>query len=510
MSAAMCLACLLFLLGGAWCSGDGNGDVVPNKEGTLVHQHARKLQEGENSTRIMNAGVFTPCRSDYDCVTYLGWGKCNVATGLCYLGSFGESCSVNANCQSNACSTFFKVCVQTGCSSSCLYNPATFCWEGFCYPQQPNGGLCRQNSDCSSNNCYNGVCGNTAPQLCGCPTCNVCPSGYYCSSTAYGTAGFCYLKLNVGTPCTSNNQCSSNWCSNGRCATAAPPQCSCPGCGGCPSNTYCDGTACRPKLNNGGYCFAGYQCQSNNCQGQFCAPATQQCGCVGCPLCPSHQYCSSGYQCINKLALGSTCSADSQCQSSYCHPTLRVCFNLGTPCSGPNAYCPAGQYCQSNPLSGFYCANKKQNGYDCGSNTECQSNYCHPTQRVCANNNVGTPCSGSNSYCPPGQYCQSGFAGWTCVPKKSNGVACYSGSECQSNYCHPTLRVCYSQSNGGGNTCSGWGGACPAGQYCLSGFAGWTCVPKKPLKSYCTAEFECLSQVCYLNKCEEVAIGRKI
>lgn len=542
---------------------------------TLVHANsfsahvARRLlapQPGTASTetQIYQGGTWIPCLQDSDCALYLGWGKCNNSTGACYRGRFGEGCKQNSDCLSNSCSTYYKVCVEAGCSATCSNNPSTFCWSGFCYPLQPLGGNCRSNSECTSSRCYYGTCSLVAPPSC-LDLVAPCAAGTYCSF------GFCYLKLPSGSPCTSSDQCLTHSCgSDGRCSDT-PPRCSCAddSCStACPFRTYCSSdNYCLPKGADGRPCSSNEACESNLCLNNWCAAQRPTC-----PPCLPSQYCDdSTLLCTPKRPTYAACTSGPQCQTTYCNTLLNLCTPPeGAPCSPQSTQplptqsstqgssprtatpfpqlqpaaqpCPRGQYCQAG-IAGWTCTLQKTSNAPCSSNTECQSNYCTPNLKLCTPPE-GLTCTPSlpsptlslpsatsvpsapqtlarstvsqsqsqfqsqQSPCPKGQYCQQWLPGsGSCALLKPAEQSCGGDSECQSAYCNVYFRVCTAPP---GATCfptplQSPVKTCPTGQYCAQSAYYYRCTLLKAAGEACSAHAECANQVCLFSKCSGAA-----
>lgn len=154
-------------------------------------------------------------------------------------------------------------------------DPAAY--PGFCTGNAKVGELCSIDS-----NCQNNACGRPSASTDATPVC--CPSG---AITLYGGYYYC-TKLSAGTSCYSDSMCASGLCEDGVCANLLPndavctssDQCANDNCGlhdaavdakyvCCNSNSsslynshrYCDG------LENGGTCFTDYMCKSGYCEG---------------------------------------------------------------------------------------------------------------------------------------------------------------------------------------------------------------------------------------------------
>lgn len=298
-----------------------------------------------------------------------------------------------------------------------------------------------------------------------------------------------------GAACNLNSDCLSGSCSTFyKVCVEAGCQAS---CYTNPLNTFCWAGFCYPKQSIGGRCRINSDCSNNKCYYGYCSYFSPPTCSVTWPSCPAGTYCG-----------------DVNFGSGYCYSQLPA----GTPCDTSNqcqtnycdytkkcalaATCPAcapSQYC--SPATNYQCVWKLADGASCTAVTasQCQSNFCNPTLNVCTKA-PGSPCYGpGSSICPQGQYCQLAFAGWTCALSKANDAPCASNSECQSNFCNTDLAVC---TTAPGNAC--WPSTfntCPRGQYCAWGWLSYQCTVLKSGGQYCAQDSECFTQYCLYNVC---------
>ena len=236
-----------------------------------------------------------------------------------------------------------------------------------------NGKACTSDDQCASKNCY---------------------EGKVCRTPNWGGSS----KLDVGESCTSDSQCSSKSCHDGYCISA--------------------GT----KTPNGEACTSNEQCESNNCyQGKVCR--------------------TPNWGGDSKLELGSVCSENDSCASNNC--VANVCNPAGVmdaktvngkactsndQCATSNCY--EGKVCRSVHWAGA--SNKVGNGEPCKTNDQCVSDNCYE----------GKVCRAPN---------------WSGNVKLEIGDACTSNDQCASNYCHNNS-FCEAKSNGGNGGSGGNGG----------------------------------------------------
>jgi hypothetical protein len=284
------------------------------------------------------------------------------------------------------------VCNGLGACVGCLSNPLAGCAAGdYCYnatcasctdgkidgdetdvgcggmscPKCLAGKMCKVNTDCTTNNCVDGLCCTTActdkcssctlPGLVG--TCTVVPTGET-TPACMGTS-FCDLDacdplgsmFPLGTPCNNSNY--------PMCATGA-----------------CGGGLC--KLPNGAPCARDIECESSLCSQNVCAKCTANAQCVSgtCNMTYSRCEQTEGLFCDNPIeCLGMNCTAAGVC--SLAHANGMVCTvsadctsqlckgNVCVACAGTTD-CPS--------CSGGVC--KAPSGAGCLQNSDCDSGQC--------------------------------------------------------------------------------------------------------------------------------------
>ncbi len=304
------------------------------------------------------------CSEDYDC----DGAKCDLSLFYCLPKTpNGQSCSLNSNCLSNNC--YNGVCCQDGkicctansqCSSgftcNSLYN---YCVESP-VTKKTNGQSCSSNSDCESGNCGNGVCCSSG-KIC-CKTNSECGLGARCGSTEY----YCIQTKMPGAACSSNLDCMTEYCNNGICCASGKTCCTansqCPSGQICGAYKYCVQTATK---SNGEYCDSNSQCQSGNCKNYVCCEAGKTC-CnfdATCSSLGSDYKCSSSYYCAQTASTpatysnGHACYSNSECSSGNCKNN--ICCASAKTCCAFNSECSSlgdNYECSS---SSFYCILKQ-------------------------------------------------------------------------------------------------------------------------------------------------------
>lgn len=269
-----------------------------------------------------------------------GTAVCN-GNGTC-VSPNGAACSINANCQSGFCVDGF--CCDTTCNGSCQacsaqkkgsgangvcgfvvsgQDPDNECQSaavcngaGACI--FPDGTTCSVGSTCTSGNCVDGVCCNTA-----------------CTGTCQG--------CNVGRTGSANGFCTNI-------TAGVDPDNECPG------DAFCTAGACVAP--NGTTCSVGANCSSGNCVDGVCCNSACTGTCQACSAakkgggtdgscgqvspdtdpdneCPGTAVCSSAGVCRNQN--GTLCATASECLSGNC--VDGVCCN--TLCSATCLACTA-------------------------------------------------------------------------------------------------------------------------------------------------------------------------
>jgi hypothetical protein len=299
------------------------------------------------------------------------------------------------------------------------------------------GGSCSSPSQCSSGNCVDGVCCNTA---CSGP-CDIC--------TALGANpdGICSFLPEGSTPtgCTAPRACSG---ASAACAS------SCGGDADCAAGYYCNaahscvaqkttGNACNPTAGNDCTADGCRVCTSGNCVDGFCCDT----GCTQpCDVCAASMGATANGTCSTaKLGLNTaTCVAPYACNGAGA--------SCPTSCSSDNdcaltAYCGNDSLCHASkgPASGCNAAG----GADCkvAGCRVCTSGNC--VDGYCCNN----ACSGQCGRCDA-----AGTQG-TCTPLADGATPEAPG--CNGLLCDGSVTGCPS-------TCVG-DGDCAATHYCSSG-----------------------------------------
>lgn len=385
------------------------------------------------------------CSSDNKCLS----GHCSATSsfdpcGFCYdpdSKDVGESCKANAECVTDQCGSFCglsgvcKCDFENQCESDEYCNNGTFD-DHLCYANKADCETCDADKKCQSGNCSADISGkcyvanskNVGQTCCVNDQCKsdkcvsgkcVCkndsdcdsddgPNGVdgneHCYNPALGTA-YCDFYKNDGVGCDTDSECKSDEC------------------GGCVDDIFGInlGTCYTPNSKDyGETCYADNECKSDRCSADCIFDPVGTCKCDTDNDCPSPgtQYCSNG-NCYTELADHSYCGTDDE------------------KCSSGNCDCePAGRCITAN--------NSKSVGSSCYDDDECIG-YCTGT---CV---AGTPWIGECKAlkndcvdCTSANQCKGGYCIWDgefdlseCVTKNSlnSGQHCCNDQQCKSGDC---------------------------------------------------------------------------
>lgn len=409
----------------------------------------------------------------------------------------GENCTSSYDCQSDNCGFYnsaYTICCESGktcCRSNSECPFAYTCGSNYyCVsstPKKIEGQSCTSNSECSSNYCGNNICCQSGKTCC--TSDSNCPQFYVCNKNSGNY--YCVEKTGVvtGGSCSSNTNCASGNCQKGVCCASGQSCCSsnsdCYSGYECNlTKRYCVSTTATTKKSDGSTCSYGSDCQSGNCNNGICCASGKTC-CSSNSQCSSGYTCGSSYYCIQsttKKADGVSCLANSDCQSGNCKNS--VCCVSGKTCCGSNSDCPTDYECDYNY---FYCkqktTTKKANGELCTSASECSGGYC-----------VHLSCRSSSTYCGD-YYCDTGETCTSCSSdcgscKKSDGSSCDYNSDCQSGNCQNYI-CCAS-----GKTCCNYNYECSGDYFCGPNYYCVSTTPKKENYQSCSVGSDCESGNC--------------
>ncbi len=323
------------------------------------------------ATCATNCSTNAQCASGYmcsggACVVQLGTGAACAAPAQCASGHCVDGVCCDAACGgpcdacdvpgsvgtcafspagsvgTPSCAPFACTGNQAVCPTSCLVDgdctTGQYCAQGLCQGKQGTGTSCTANHECTSGQCVDGVCCNSACAG-ACDACDVAGSVGTCTARAVGSPG---------VPSCAPFVCAGNT------ATDCPTTCA--GDEGCAVGQYCLGAACVPKQVNGRACTSSTACTSGHCVDGFCCDSACDATCDSCNVVGNEGTCSvtpvgsagnpscAPYVCGGKATgCATSCDDDSQCASpSVCthHECLPVAVRYNVAC-GCNTAGPA-------------------------------------------------------------------------------------------------------------------------------------------------------------------------
>jgi hypothetical protein len=405
--------------------------------------------------------------SDGSCCDKACAGGCDVcaislgatADGTCTIITTGTG--MNPSCAPKTCVNGVGGNCPGACTDDTGCTPTTYCdTSGACLPQLGNGSVCSRARQCTSGNCVDGYCCDTACAG-GCDVCNQPGSTGTCTKVSAGTVG-------------QNPSCGNYLCGGG---ASCPTTCATDS--NCATGTWCSGNQCVAPLAQGTACTRARQCATGFCASGFCCNSACAGGCNTCSAtagtctvlaqgaagngCGSYLCDGTNGICPMSCTLDGDCALGSFCNSGSCAPS----FAAGSACTG-------ARQCSSNVcLNGVCCA-----GACGGSAGPCQ-NCSNPTG-ACVSSAAGSPgappcspylCSGSatcptscagDANCIATDWCNAG----ACVARQINGAPCSAPDQCASGLCANGF-CCNAMCNDGCDRCD------------LAGSTG-TCTPVAP------------------------------
>jgi len=321
---------------------------------------------------------------DNNCDSAVDEGGTDCSTGRCTAQGDGTYAAIeSATCFEAACvSGTLTACgdyacseggeVGIACATSCtdaagadndnLCADAAHCDAGVCIPDEPNGGVCDEDTDCGSVHCDSGYC---------------CTSGACCASDTD--------CMGVAASCTDTATCQGERgdasCMDNTCTVLA----------GVADDTPCDSSTLA--LDCGLF------------QPIFCTGAADQTA-PACPTtctldaeCTSDAHCEGG-TCVIDRGAGGLCSRDGHCSMGL-SCTDAVCCT--TPCDGTCEYCDASGACV--PVASGTDPDAECLGFSCASYYDGFSGVettCYQRADVAADESV---CSGARSCRSPAEVC---------------------------------------------------------------------------------------------------------
>ncbi len=291
--------------------------------------------------------------------------------------------------------------------------------------QNPDGSVCAENFNCSSNDCQKTLPGDFYG-MCG---------GVDCSSLADGTACF------DGDLCTDNDQCQQGSCS----ATAKD----------CNDGNDCTHDSCDSENGNCVFIFHADACEdgdlcteNDRCAQGICVGAVKDCtdgnDCTDDSCNPENAVCIHTPN-TNVCNDGDACTIDDQCQMGICASTAMICAD-DNECTDDSCDAISGE-CLFIPHSG-----PCDDGLLCTENDHCDQGVCSVTAIVCADENPCTDdaCDPDNGQCvfaPNTQSCD-------------DDNPCTENDRCQSGACLAAEKDCDDGNDCTNDSCQMSDGSC--------------------------------------------------
>jgi parallel beta-helix repeat protein len=356
-----------------------------------------------------------------------------------------------------------------------------------------DGKTCSAGGDCASGWCYNGSCrtstcfdGIFGPGELGidcggpCPVCISCTDGLMNQDESDVDCGGVCPKCGSGLNCSTDSDCSSNWCKNGACTT---PSCMDGTLNQDESDIDCGGSLCL-KCSVGESCAVDQDCTTSWCSNGSCQTPT----------------CFDGARDQNESGI----DCGGPCIACHCSNSIQDFGESGVDCGGECPSCACSNGVRDGNESDVDCGGSCSlcgNGRVCSADGDCASAWCF--EGLCSSSSCGDGLRG------PGE--EGIDCGGACMPchcfnsiqdEGEVGVDCGGGcSECRlirivtnetetgekTVLIYNSSSICLNKLKDAGESDIDCGGHCPP---CLLG------------KS-CSSDSDCLSSWCYNNKCRK-------
>jgi len=328
--------------------------------------------------------------------------------------------------------------------------------------QQALGTDCKKSEQCSTNFCKNGKCDKKSKNA-------QCNHSKECSSEVC-TKNLCKGFAN-GTSCIKSDECISNFCEEKKCQRKEDST-SCKNALECVSN-FCNEEGICDKKQAGTKCSSPTDCASKVCENGICTKRAD-----GKP-CEQSNECVSNYCRANKCDRkddGSHCVASTECHARNCYDGRCTRKEDGLSCILPTD-------CKTKLCQNGKCTRKAE-GKDCESARECASKFCNTETSICEKKKDDADCA-EDIECTS-NFCENG----TCT-RKMDGTSCENPEECKTNFCN-TKRKCESKE---------LNEACVDDRSCRTKNCHEGKCKRKIDNQSCQEDIECKSRFCSGEKC---------
>ncbi len=381
--------------------------------------------------------IISACQGQHDMAVCTN-SECGTVTNApndsaCTVSTVADTCGPYRSVVCNGAISQAEPDCATNCTSNLQCDSDAYCnAQGQCEFDEPNGGVCDNDSQCAGGHCQNGFCCATGDCCADSGDCGHLDSGPVCDSQTSCQGS------RVDGVCEASFQCNATQVDDDS-ACAGLPSNDCGPYPGVSCNTSQSQSSNQAGLCSGS-CTADGDCDvSAHCQDTVCVPDAGQGG-----FCTLQSDCGSGLICVDSVCCGSACSGS--CEACDLSGTVGTCSLV------PDGQDPDTE-CGSVDCSGFFF------GW--------QSNTCYEKAGVSA---AGATCGGNNA---------CGSVTEECTAQVARGPAALScDATCQS----PNLSSCDGTTPGtctnldlGTETCGV--GACEVTTALCNNGSPQTCVP---------------------------------
>jgi choice-of-anchor A domain-containing protein len=294
----------------------------------------------------------------------------------------------------------------------------------------------------------------------------------------------CDGQVDEGFECTgSGSRACTAWCGaegtqSCNAATCGYEECTSASCcradADCASGSYCEGSVCTPRLENGGSCTSSNQCSSGQCVDGVCCNSACAGECDACNLPGQPGTCSPVPSSVECRGAAGACDVAEFCTGSSAACPVDAKKPATTECRGSAGACDVAERCTGSsndcPADGYV-----------SSTTECRASagtcdvaeFCTGGSAACPGDTVQpatTACRASAGECDVAEFCTGSGASCPADGFQSAGSACTGdGNVCTGDVCdgagscsHPRVppETSCGTSYGPWGSCGGFGDYC--------------------------------------------------